>query len=259
MGVLNVTPDSFSDGGKFLALSAAVDRAAAMIAEGALIVDVGGESTRPGAAPVGVAEEIDRVAPVIEAVAARFNIVISVDTGRPEVMQAATAVGATLINDVRALQQPGALQAAANSGAAICLMHMQGQPSDMQRAPRYADVVLNVASFLRERLHACIAAGVAPDKILLDPGFGFGKSLQHNLELLRHLPTLADIGPPLLVGLSRKSMLGEIARVDVENRLPVSVAAATLAVWFGASVVRAHDVAATAQALSLCNAVKFRV
>lgn len=258
MGVLNVTPDSFSDGGRYLDLAKAVDRAAEMIAEGAAIIDVGGESTRPGAASVSASEELERVLPVIEAVVARFDVVVSVDTSRPEVMRAATMVGASLINDVRGLRQPGALAAAAESGAGVCIMHMQGEPGHMQLNPEYADVLAEVGAFLRERCARCNEAGISADRILIDPGFGFGKSLVHNLELLRGLPALAQIGPPLLVGLSRKSMLGAIIGAEVSERLAASVAAATLAAWFGASVVRAHDVAATVQALALCSAVKPR-
>ena len=256
MGVLNVTPDSFSDGGHYLDPSAAIDRVARMVAEGAAIVDIGGESTRPGARPVTAAEELARVVPVIEAVSARFDVVVSIDTSKPEVMRAATQAGASLINDVRALRLPGALEAAAESGAAVCLMHIQGEPGDMQRAPAYEDVASDVTAFLRARSQACVSAGMSADALLVDPGFGFGKSLEHNLILLRELRALLALGLPLLVGLSRKSMLGALVGTDPGDRVAASVAAATLAVWNGACVVRAHDVAATVQALAVCNAVK---
>lgn len=258
MGVLNVTPDSFSDGGQHLEPSAAIDRVARMVAEGAAIVDIGGESTRPGAQPVSAEQELARVVPVIEAVAARFDVVVSIDTSKPEVMRAATQAGAALINDVRALRLPGALEAAAESGAAVCLMHMQGEPGDMQRGPAYENVIGDVTAFLGARSHACVSAGMRVDALLIDPGFGFGKSLEHNLTLLRELRALLALGLPLLVGLSRKSMLGALVGAEPGDRVAASVAAATLAVWNGACVVRAHDVAATVQALAVCNAVKLQ-
>lgn len=256
MGVLNVTPDSFSDGGQHLDPNAAIDRVARMVAEGAAIVDIGGESTRPGAQPVSAEQELARVVPVIEAVVARFDVVVSIDTSKPEVMRAATQAGAALINDVRALRLPGALEAAAESGAAVCLMHMQGEPGDMQRGPAYENVISDVTAFLRARSQACVSAGMSVDTLLVDPGFGFGKSLEHNLTLLRELGALLALGLPVLVGLSRKSMLGALVGTDPGDRVAASVAAATLAVWNGACVVRAHDVAATVQALAVCNAVK---
>ena len=231
MGILNVTPDSFSDGGRFVAHEKAVAHARAMVAEGAAIIDVGGESTRPGAAAVAVQEELDRVIPIIEALRAALQVIVSVDTSKPEVMRAAVAAGAGLINDVRALREPGALEAAAAGGVPVCLMHMQGEPRSMQHAPTYTDVVEDVRNFLLERAAACRAAGIPEQQLLLDPGFGFGKTLEHNLRLLKHLPVLVDEGYPVLAGLSRKSMIG-------------------------ARVLRVHDVAETVQALRLCRAVQ---
>jgi dihydropteroate synthase len=223
-----------------------------MLHEGAHIIDVGGESTRPGAAEVGVQEELDRVLSLIERIHAAFGALISVDTSKPEVMKAAVVAGAAMINDVYALRRPGALEAAAASGAALCLMHMQGEPRSMQKHPHYQDVVAEVAGFLMQRAEVAIAAGVPRERILLDPGFGFGKNLEHNLELLRHLPELAALGFPLLVGLSRKSMIGTLlGGKPVEERVHGSVAAALLAVQRGARIVRVHDVAATADALKL--------
>jgi dihydropteroate synthase len=256
MGILNVTPDSFSDGGHFIDVAAAVTRARTMVKEGAAIIDVGGESTRPGAAAATVQEELDRVLPVIEALVAELPVPVSVDTGKPEVMRAAVAAGAGMINDVYALRQPGALAAAAALGVPVCLMHMQGEPRTMQQAPHYDDVVAEVAGFLAHRVAACEQAGIVRSRLLLDPGFGFGKSLEHNLALLRHLPDLLAPGLPLLVGMSRKSMIGAVLDTPLAGRLHGSVAAATLAAWLGASIVRVHDVKATADALKMVAAVQ---
>jgi dihydropteroate synthase len=255
MGALNVTPDSFSDGGEYLELAAALRRAERMVEEGAAIIDVGGESTRPGAVPVTAQDEIRRVAPVIAAIRERLPVPVSVDTSKPEVMRAAVAAGAGLINDVRALQRPGALDAAAELGVPVCLTHMQGEPDTMQQGPAYRDVVAEVAGFLRGRMAACMAAGIPAGRILLDPGFGFGKTLTHNLTLLARLRDIAALGPPLLVGLSRKSMLGAITGRPVTERLAGGLAAALLAVERGAVLVRAHDVAATVDALSVVAAL----
>jgi len=248
MGILNITPNSFSDGGRFAGLDAALAQARRMVADGAAIIDVGGESTRPGAAPVSLQEELDRVVPVIEAVTRELDVLVSVDTMKPAVMHAAVAAGAGLINDVLALQAPDALEAAAATGAAVCLMHMQGTPRTMQQDPHYEDVVREVGDFLRERAGACRAAGMPADRIALDPGFGFGKTLDHNLQLLRGLGRLAG-EYPLLVGLSRKSMLGKLTGRPVEQRLAGSIALAALAVAAGARIVRCHDVAETVDAV----------
>jgi dihydropteroate synthase len=255
MGVLNVTPDSFSDGGRHFGVDQAVARAREMVAEGAALIDVGGESTRPGAQPVDEAEELRRVMPVIERIAG-LPAVISIDTSKPGVMRAACAAGAGLINDVYALRRLGALETAAASGAAVCLMHMQGEPRTMQADPGYADVVREVGDFLADRRRACLDAGIAPERILLDPGFGFGKTLAHNLSLLARLETLRRLGAPLLIGVSRKSMLGAITGQPTEERLPAGLAAAALAVWQGASIIRTHDVRATVEAVKLATAVR---
>lgn len=255
MGVLNVTPDSFSDGGAYLDPAAALARAARLCAEGAAIIDVGAESTRPGAAPVSAEEEADRLLPVVEAIARELDVVISIDTSTPSVMSAAAALGAGLINDVRALRRPGALAAAAATGLPVCLMHMQGEPGTMQAGPRYDDVVASVQAFLDERAAACLSAGMASDQILYDPGFGFGKSLAHNLQLLRRLGELRLQGRGLLVGMSRKSMLGSVlGGAPVDARLHAGTAAAVLAVERGARIVRVHDVQATVDALALWRA-----
>ncbi|HEY9199347.1 MAG TPA: dihydropteroate synthase [Gammaproteobacteria bacterium] len=255
MGILNVTPDSFSDGGRFLGREAALTQARSLAAEGAAIIDIGGESTRPGAEPVSVQEELDRVIPVIEAVRAEFPVVISIDTSKPEVMRAAVQAGAGLINDVRALREPHALATAAAAAVPVCLMHMQGEPRSMQQEPHYADVVVEVRAFLLERAAQCQAAGIPHERILLDPGFGFGKTLAHNLQLLKRLPMLVDAGYPVLAGLSRKSMIEKLLGLPVDQRLAPSVALAALAVWQGARIVRVHDVAATVQAVRICRAV----
>lgn len=259
MGVLNVTPDSFSDGGRFLALQAAVAHGLRMVEDGAAIVDVGGESTRPDAVPVGVDEELRRVVPVVEQLhQAAPQTVISVDTSKPEVIREAAAAGAGLINDVRALTEPGALKAAAASGSALCLVHMQGDPRTMQRAPSYVDVVKEVKAFLDERAQACRAAGVASDRLVIDPGFGFGKTLEHNLELLRGLRELTGGELPVLVGLSRKSIVGTLTGRSAGERVHGSVALAVIAAMNGARIIRAHDVRATSDALKIVAAVAGR-
>lgn len=256
MGVLNVTPDSFSDGGRYAAPDAALRRADAMVAEGAAIIDVGGESTRPGAPPVSVQEELDRVLPVVERLAQELPIPISVDTSKPEVMREAARAGASLINDVWALRQPGALEAAAASGLPVCLMHMLGEPATMQQEPHYVAVVTEVRAFLAERVQACMAAGIPRERILVDPGFGFGKTLEHNLSLLRYLDSFTDVAAGVLAGVSRKSMIGLLLNAPVGERLAGSLAAAVIAAWQGAHVIRAHDVRETVQALRVCAAVR---
>jgi dihydropteroate synthase len=256
MGVLNVTPDSFSDGGRYVEASSAVDRGLRMAEEGAGIIDVGGESTRPGAAPVDVRAEMARVLPVIEQLAARLSVPISIDTSKPEVMRAAVTAGARLINDVRALEAPGALEAAAQSGAAVCLMHMRGEPRSMQVDPRYDDVVGEVRDYLAGRLRACRAAGIDHGRLCVDPGIGFGKRPEHNLELLAWLDRLADPEIPVLVGVSRKSLVGIITGRPSGERLAGSVAFAALAVMRGAAIVRAHDVAATVDAVKVASALR---
>ena len=256
MGVLNVTPDSFSDGGRYADLAAAVARGVAMAEEGAAIIDVGGESTRPGAAAVSVQEELARVIPVIEQLAARVAVPISVDTSKPAVMSAAIAAGATLVNDVRALREPGALDAVARTGAAVCLMHMQGEPRTMQASPAYEDVVAEVRRFLAGRVEACVAAGIARERICVDPGIGFGKLPEHNLALLAGLGRLADPAIPVLVGVSRKSLIGIITGRPAAERLAGSVAFAALAASRGAAIIRAHDVAATVDAVKVASALR---
>lgn len=255
MGILNITPDSFFDGGCYLNLAAAIDHAATMIAEGAAIIDVGGESTRPGATTVTAEQEIERIVPVITALASRFPVKIAVDTSKPEVMSAALAAGANFINDVRALQVSGALAIAANSSAQICLMHMQGEPHNMQNHPDYDDVINTIKKFLSARIRVCEAAGIKRERLVIDPGFGFGKLLKHNQLLLKHLDNLADLGLPILVGLSRKAMIGQILNLPVERRLCGSVALALVAAWKGASIIRVHDVGATVEALKIWYAV----
>jgi dihydropteroate synthase len=256
MGVLNVTPDSFSDGGRFVNSEAAVAHALRMVEEGAGLIDVGGESTRPGAQGVSAQEEIRRVVPVIEALAARTKVPISIDTSKPAVMTAAIRAGATMVNDVRALREPGAIEAAAQTEAAICLMHMQGEPRTMQADPRYGDVVAEVRDFLRERAEACVAGGIAKNRLVIDPGIGFGKRLEHNLALLAGLPALTSLGWPVLVGVSRKSMFGALLGRAVDERVAGGVAAVTAAVLAGASVVRTHDVAATVDAVKVAVALR---
>ncbi|TQV74554.1 dihydropteroate synthase [Exilibacterium tricleocarpae] len=260
MGVLNTTPDSFSDGGSLferdrLSLSLALQKAQQMVLEGAAIIDVGGESTRPGAAAVSQEEELQRVVPVVEAIRREMDVIVSVDTSSPAVMTAAAAAGAGLINDVRALRREGALAAAVKTGLPVCLMHMQGEPGSMQDEPRYDDVVTDVAGFLARRLADCERQGLPRQRILLDPGFGFGKTVAHNLALLKGLDKLAAMAQPLLVGLSRKSLIGKVLGRDLADRLPGSLALMLMAVQKGAHIVRVHDVAATADVLKLYRAV----
>lgn len=255
MGILNVTPDSFSDGGRFNRLDDAIRRAEQLIGQGADILDVGGESTRPGAEPVSEAIELDRTVPVIEAVRSRFDTPVSIDTSKPAVMAAAVAAGAGMINDVNALRAPGALETAAGLNVKVCLMHMQGQPRSMQQNPSYGDVVAEVRDFLLERAECCIAAGIKRDKILLDPGFGFGKSLTHNLLLLKHLDVLVDTAYPVAVGISRKSMIGRITGRETDERLAGGLAAALLALEAGTAVLRVHDVAETVDVVKVWQAV----
>ena len=252
MGVLNVTPDSFSDGGRYLDLARALEHARAMIGAGADIIDIGGESTRPGATAVTVQEELERVIPVVRELARHGGAVISVDTSRPEVMLAAAAAGASLINDVRALQSPGALEAAAASGCAVCVMHMQGEPRTMQQRPHYADVVTEVKDFLRWR----VAAGIARERIAIDPGFGFGKTVAHNLALVRQLPDFVSLRLPVLMGMSRKSTIAAITGRPEADRLAGSLALAVAAVLRGAHIIRAHDVPQTVDALKIAHAVQ---
>ena len=255
MGVLNVTPNSFSDGGRYLDTEAALVQALAMVAEGAAIIDVGGESTRPGAEPVPLQQELDRVLPVIERLHSECDAVLSIDTLKPEVMRAAVAVGAGLINDVNALRAEGALEAAASVDAALCLMHMQGEPRTMQQAPHYQNVVTEVGAFLAERAQACLDAGIDAQRVCLDPGFGFGKTTAHNLALLAALPLLTGGPYPVLAGLSRKSMLQQLTGRAVGDRLAGSLALATAAVLGGARIIRSHDVAATVDAVRVAQAI----
>ncbi len=256
MAILNVTPDSFSDGGKYNSEAAALARASKMVSDGAVIIDVGGESTRPGAPPVSSAEEIARVVPVIRAISASLDVSVSIDTSKAEVMCAAVAAGACLINDVRAFREPGALDVAADLGVDICVMHMQGEPRTMQIQPIYESVVDDVYRFLSDRVEACCMAGIDRERIIIDPGFGFGKSLAHNLALLKKLDRFKALGLPMLVGVSRKSMIGAILNKPVADRMIGSVAAATLAAWQGADILRVHDVAETFDALKVCCAIK---
>jgi dihydropteroate synthase len=254
MGIVNVTPDSFSDGGRHLQRDAALAYAHQLIAEGADILDIGGESTRPGAQPVSIQEELDRVLPIIEGLRGA-PLPISIDTFKPVVMQAAIAAGAQMVNDIDALQDVAAMQAVAASNVAVCLMHKRGNPQTMQEQPLYQNVVDEVGAFLCVRIAAAEAAGIQRERIVIDPGFGFGKTLAHNLALLRELKKLTELGVPVLAGLSRKSMLGAITGQDVEHRVHASVAAALLAAQRGAKIVRVHDVRATADALKIWNAV----
>jgi dihydropteroate synthase len=255
MGVLNVTPDSFSDGGRFVDVDTARRQAELMASDGAALIDVGGESTRPGADAVGEQQELDRILPVIEAIYDTVALPISVDTSKAGVMREAVAAGAAMINDVLALKESEALATVADLGVPVCLMHMQGRPRTMQQEPHYDDVVIDVSTFLGERVSQCVAAGIAKDKIVVDPGFGFGKTPSHNVELLANLRQLADLGLPVLVGLSRKSTLGELTGRDVDERMPASISAATIAVLNGAHIVRAHDVSETVDALRIASAV----
>ena len=256
MGILNVTPDSFSDGGQHVGVDAALRHAERMIAAGATLVDVGGESTRPGARAVSPIEELERVAPVVEAIARELDVVISVDTSTPAVIRESARLGAGLINDVRSLSRDGALDAAADTGLPVCLMHMQGEPSNMQNDPRYEDVTAEVLAFLRERMAVCAAAGIAAERIVLDPGFGFAKNLSHNLSLFKHMVQLHALGRPLLVGVSRKSMIGQTLGRDVAHRLSGSLALAALAVANGARILRVHDVAETVDVVRMIAAVQ---
>lgn len=255
MGIVNVTPDSFSDGGKYESTEKAVAHAMQLVEDGADILDIGGESTRPGATPVSLDEELRRVVPVIDKLARSAGVPLSIDTYKPEVMRAAIDAGADIVNDVRALQEPGALEVVARSQAGVCLMHMQGLPATMQDDPQYDDVVAEVHVFLRERLQTAQAAGIAMDRIVLDPGFGFGKRTMHNVALLQQLQIFSNLGRPLLVGLSRKSVLGQIVGADVYVRLHASLAASVISAMKGARIIRVHDVKATADALKVVSAV----
>ena len=256
MGILNVTPDSFSDGGRFRQRDEALRHAAAMVAAGASLIDVGGESTRPGALQVSADEELQRVAPVVEAIAAELDVIISVDTSCPQVMRESARLGAGLINDVRSLRREGALQAAAESGLPVCLMHMQGEPETMQKNPHYDDLVAEVQAFFAERMAACAAAGIDAERIILDPGFGFAKNLQHNLSLFKHMQVLHGFARPLLVGVSRKSMIGQALGREVDQRLAGGLALAALAVAKGACILRVHDVAETVDVVRMIAAVE---
>lgn len=254
MGVLNVTPDSFSDGGRHATVELALRHALSMQDEGADIIDVGGESSRPGAAPVSVAEELDRVCPVIERLRSASDIAISVDTSTPAVMLEAVRLGASMINDIRALSREGALEAVSRCGVPVCLMHMQGAPATMQQNPAYTDVVAEVEQFLIARTDAAVAAGISRSRIAWDPGFGFGKTIQHNLQLLQALPKFVASGHPLLVGVSRKSMLGYLTGRPVDQRLAAGLAVATIAAQAGAAVIRTHDVRETIDAVKVAAA-----
>lgn len=256
MGILNVTPDSFSDGGRYAGVDAALRHAEVMVAAGATIIDIGGESTRPGAMAVSPTEEVERVAPVVEAIASELDVVISVDTSAPVVIREAARLGAGLINDVRSLSRDGALKAAADTGLPVCLMHMRGEPGNMQDEPHYDDVAAEVCSFLHDRMAVCIEAGIPSDRIVLDPGFGFAKNLSHNLSLFKHLEQLHALGRPLLVGVSRKSMIGQTLQRDVSDRLYGSLGLAALAVAMGARILRVHDVSETVDVVRMIAAVQ---
>ncbi|WP_312601451.1 dihydropteroate synthase [Pseudomonas luteola] len=256
MGILNVTPDSFSDGGRFNTLDSALFHARALVSAGATLVDIGGESTRPGAPAVSEDEELSRVVPVVEAISKELDVIISVDTSSPQVMLESAKVGAGLINDVRALKRPGALEAAAATGLPVCLMHMQGEPGTMQQNPHYEDVVTDVIAFLSERVAACENEGIRRDHLILDPGFGFAKTLEHNLVLFKRMPELFELALPLLVGVSRKSMIGAVLTKPVEERLYGSLALAALAVAKGASIIRVHDVEQTVDVINMIAAVE---
>jgi len=256
MGILNVTPDSFSDGGKHNALVDALTHTNEMVNAGATIIDVGGESTRPGADEVSVEEELERVIPVIEAIAQRFEVWISVDTSKADVIREAARVGAHIINDVRSLSEPGALEAAAATGLPVCLMHMQGEPRTMQQAPVYENILSKVDTYFAQQIARCEAAGIKKEKLILDPGFGFGKNLSHNYELLAHLSDFHHFGLPLLVGMSRKSMIGQLLNVGPSQRLTGSLSCAVIAAMQGAQIIRAHDVKETAEAMRVVEATR---
>ena len=256
MGILNVTPDSFSDGGKHNALVDALTHTNEMVNAGATIIDVGGESTRPGADEVSVEEELERVIPVVEAIAQRFEVWISVDTSKAEVIREAARVGAHIINDVRSLSEPGALDAAAATGLPVCLMHMQGEPRTMQQAPVYENILSEVDTYFAQQIARCEAAGIKKERLILDPGFGFGKNLSHNYELLAHLGDFHHFGLPLLVGMSRKSMIGQLLNVGPSQRLTGSLSCAVIAAMQGAQIIRAHDVKETAEAMRVVEATR---
>ncbi|AOE40026.1 MULTISPECIES: dihydropteroate synthase [Pantoea] len=256
MGILNVTPDSFSDGGKHNALVDALTHTNEMVNAGATIIDVGGESTRPGADEVSVEEELERVIPVIDAIAQRFEVWISVDTSKADVIREAARVGAHIINDVRSLSEPGALEAAAATGLPVCLMHMQGEPRTMQQAPVYENILSEVDTYFAQQIARCEAAGIKKERLILDPGFGFGKNLSHNYELLAHLGDFHHFGLPLLVGMSRKSMIGQLLNVGPSQRLTGSLSCAVIAAMQGAQIIRAHDVKETAEAMRVVEATR---
>lgn len=257
MGILNVTPDSFSDGGQHNTIERALRHAQSMVDAGASLIDVGGESTRPGAAEVSEQEELDRVIPVVEALARYFDVWISVDTSKPAVITASAAAGADLINDIRSLQEPGALEAAAQTGLPVCLMHMQGQPRTMQQAPHYDDLMGDVFAFFRHHIARCEQGGIPKEKLVLDPGFGFGKNLSHNYQLLNRLSELHRFNLPLLVGMSRKSMVGQLLNIPPEQRLSGSVACAVIAAMKGAKIIRVHDVKETVEAMRVVEATLY--
>jgi dihydropteroate synthase len=256
MGILNVTPDSFSDGGKHNALVDALTHTNEMVNAGATIIDVGGESTRPGADEVSVEEELERVIPVIDAIAQRFEVWISVDTSKADVIREAARVGAHIINDVRSLSEPGALEAAAATGLPVSLMHMQGEPRTMQQAPVYENILSEVDTYFAQQIARCEAAGIKKERLILDPGFGFGKNLSHNYELLAHLGDFHHFGLPLLVGMSRKSMIGQLLNVGPSQRLTGSLSCAVIAAMQGAQIIRAHDVKETAEAMRVVEATR---
>ena len=260
MGILNVTPDSFSDGGQLysdqsLSIDRALKHAELMVAEGATIIDIGGESTRPGADPVSLQEEMDRVLPVLERLSAEVDVVTSIDTSSPELMRAAASLGAGILNDVRALGREGAIDAAASTGLPVCVMHMQGSPATMQRAPSYSDVVAEVQDFLAQQIARCVDAGIERTQVIVDPGFGFGKTLEHNLQLLNRLDRLQELGVPILSGTSRKSMIGNLLDREPDQRLAGGLATVALAVERGARIIRVHDVAATVDCVRMTEAV----
>ncbi|MBD8708289.1 dihydropteroate synthase [Pseudomonas sp. CFBP 13711] len=256
MGILNITPDSFSDGGRFAQRDLALRHAEAMMLAGATLIDVGGESTRPGARSVSPVEELERVAPVVEAISAELDVIISVDTSTPAVIRETARLGAGLINDVRSLRRDGALDAAVATGLPVCLMHMRGEPTDMQNDPHYTDLIGEVSAFLRERLEQCVAAGIPPEMIILDPGFGFAKTLEHNLSLFKHMEALHALGRPLLVGVSRKSMIGKVLDKPVDQRLHGALALAAMAMVKGAKILRVHDVSETVDVVRMIAAVE---